>query len=203
MTTDDPSDAGWRTWANLVTAIRLALLPLFVWLLFATPHRTIASWLLAFIGATDWIDGYLARRFNQTSNLGKILDPTADRLLVMVGILSIALAGGVPWWFAGATLVREVLLSTLTLVLAAMGAARIDVLFWGKVSTFILMVVFPLFLVTSEPHHRALSGLQHVLRDLTWVGGLVGLVMAWVVFVGYIKPAADALERGRQGRRLG
>ena len=77
------TDAGWRTWPNAVTLVRLACIPLFWWVLFHTGHRALAAWLLVSIGATDWIDGYLARRLQQTSTIGKILDPTADRILVM------------------------------------------------------------------------------------------------------------------------
>ncbi len=198
---EDVGDAGWRTWANLVTLIRLALIPVFVWLLFSTHHRALAAWLLGVLGATDWIDGWLARRLHQTSTVGKIIDPTADRILVMVGLISVAVAGGVPWWFAGITLVREVLVSVLTVVLAALGAARIDVLWWGKVSTFALMTTFPLFLLTTNAHPGPLEAWQHVVRDATWVVGVAGLGLAWVVFFGYIRPATRALARGRAARR--
>lgn len=195
-------DAGWRTWPNLVTVVRLALIPVFWWLLFASDHRAMAAWLLAVLGATDWIDGWLARTLHQTSTVGKVLDPTADRILVMVGLIAVALAGGVPWWFAGITLVREVLVSVLTLVLAALGAARIDVLWWGKVSTFMLMATYPLFLLTTNPHHAALAGWQHVVRDVTWIYGLAGLTLAWIVFFGYMGPASRALSAGRAARRV-
>ncbi|NNN09748.1 MAG: CDP-alcohol phosphatidyltransferase family protein [Acidimicrobiaceae bacterium] len=195
-------DAGWRTWPNAVTLVRLALIPVFWWLLFSTNHRAVAAWLLAFLGATDWIDGWLARTLHQTSTVGKILDPTADRILVMVGLLGVAMAGGVPWWFAVITLVREVLVSVLTIVLAALGASRIDVLWWGKVSTFMLMSTYPLFLVTTNPHHAALAGWQHVVRDLTWVMGVGGLSLAWIVFFSYIGPASRALANGRAARRV-
>lgn len=195
-------DAGWRTWANLVTVIRLALIPVFLWLLFSTNHRGWSAWLLAFLGATDWIDGWLARALDQTSTVGKILDPVADRVLVMVGLIAVAAAGGVPWWFASLTLVREVLVSVMTGLLAALGAARIDVLWWGKVSTFMLMVTYPLFLLTTNPHRAALSGWQHDVRDVTWVYGVAGLTLAWVVFFSYIRPAARALATGRAGRHF-
>ncbi|MDH2903676.1 MAG: CDP-alcohol phosphatidyltransferase family protein [Actinomycetota bacterium] len=195
-------DAGWRTWPNVVTLVRLALIPVFWWLLFATDHRALAAWLLAVLGATDWVDGWLARSLHQTSTVGKILDPTADRILVIVGLIAVALAGGVPWWFAGITLVREVLVSVLTVVLAALGATRIDVLWWGKVSTFILMATYPLFLLTTNPHHAALATWQHVVRDATWVGGVAGLTLAWIVFFSYIGPASHALATGRAARRV-
>lgn len=196
------ADAGWRTWPNAVTLVRLACIPLFWWVLFHTGHRAVAAWLLVCVGATDWIDGYLARRLNQTSTVGKILDPTADRILVVTGLLSVAFAGGVPWWFAGITLFREVLVSALTLALAALGAARIDVLWWGKVSTFMLMGTFPLFLLTSNSDGGALLAWQHYLRIGTWVFGVSALALSWWVFFGYIAPAREALRRGRAARRL-
>jgi cardiolipin synthase len=195
-------DAGWLTWANLVTLVRLALLPVFVWLLFSTDHRAIAAWLLAFLGATDWIDGYLARRLHQVSTVGKIIDPVADRLLVIVGLFSVAAAAGVPWWFALTTLAREVIVSVITVALAALGAARIDVLWWGKVSTFALMTAYPWFLLTTNPHHAALAQWQHVARDMTWVIGITGLSLSWLVLAGYVRPALAALRAGRQGRGI-
>lgn len=198
---DEITDAGLWTWPNLVTLIRLALLPVFLWLLFSTNHRAIAAWLLAALGATDWIDGHLARSLHQVSNIGKVLDPVADRILVMVGLVAVASAAGVPWWFALATLARELTVSGLTLALAALGAARIDVIWWGKVSTFVLMGTFPLFLLTTNPHHTAPSTWQHVVRDGTWIAGSFGLVLAWTVLFGYVRPALAALRAGRQGRR--
>ena len=200
MSIDGVSNAGWRTWPNLITCVRLALLPVFVWLLFDTNHRAIAAWLLASLGATDWIDGFVARRFHQVSNIGKIIDPVADRILVISGLLSVAAAAGVPWWFALTTLSRELVVSVLSLLLAALGAARIDVLWWGKVSTFALMTSFPLFLLTTNPHHGALTGWQHSIRDVTWVIGLAGLTLSWIVLFGYVRPALRALRTGRQGQ---
>jgi cardiolipin synthase len=201
MSTDEVSDAGWWTWPNLVTLVRLALLPLFFWLLFDTNHRAIAAWLLATLGATDWIDGFLARRLHQVSNVGKIIDPVADRVLVICGLLAVAAAAGVPWWFALTTLAREVIVSVLTVVLAALGAARIDVLWWGKVSTFALMTTFPLFLLTTNPHHAALQPWQHDARDACWVIGVMGLALSWIVLAGYVRPALKALRTGRDARR--
>lgn len=195
-------DAGPWTWPNVVTVVRLLLLPVFLWLLFGTNHRAESAWLLGFLGATDWIDGYLARRLHQTSNIGKIIDPTADRILVMVGLIAVAAASGVPWWFALTTLVRELIVSLLTLLLAALGSARINVLWWGKVSTFALMTTFPLFLLTTNPHHGALFTWQTDLRAATWVIGIFGLTLSWVVLFGYIRPALNALRAGRAGRQM-
>ena len=71
---------------NLFTLLRLCCLPLFLYLLFGRDNRAGAAWLLGGLGATDWVDGWLARRFDQVSEFGKIFDPTADRLLFIVGI---------------------------------------------------------------------------------------------------------------------
>ncbi len=202
VSADEDGDAGWLTWPNLITAIRLALLPLFIWLLFDTNHRAIAAWLLATMGATDWIDGFVARRWHQVSNVGKVIDPVADRVLVISGLLCVAAAGGVPWWFALVTLARELIVSILTIVLASLGAARIDVLWWGKVSTFALMTTYPLFLLTTNPHHGALSAWQHPIRDVTWVIGIMGLTLSWIVLAGYVKPALRALRTGREARQI-
>ena len=202
MSADESSDAGWLTWPNLITVIRLALLPLFFWLLFDTNHRAVAAWLLATLGATDWIDGFVARRWHQVSNVGKILDPVADRILVISGLLAVAAAAGVPWWFALTTLARELIVSVLTLVLAALGAVRIDVLWWGKVSTFALMTTFPLFLLTTNPRHAAQQPWQYDARDACWVIGIMGLTLSWIVLAGYVKPALRALRSGRQARKI-
>jgi len=198
----DESDAGWRTWANLVTLVRLALIPVFFWLLFGTDHWAVAAWLLGALGATDWVDGYLARRFHQVSKIGKVIDPVADRVLVISGLLGVAAVGAVPWWFALVTLARELIVSVLTIVLAALGAARIDVLWWGKVSTFALMTTFPLFLLTSNPHGAPLATWQEVLRAGCWVVGLAGLTLSWIVLFGYVRPALAALRAGRRAREI-
>lgn len=196
------TERGWATWPNAVTAVRLALLPVYVYLVLATDHWAMAAWLLATLGATDWVDGFLARRWQQVSSVGKILDPVADRLLVMTGVLTIALVGAVPWWFAGLTLAREIVVSLVTLLLASLGAARIDVLWWGKVSTFALMMAYPLFLLTTNPHDVARSAWQVIIRDLTWAIGGFGLVLAWIVLAGYVRPALEALRSGRAARRV-
>ncbi|MEA3056116.1 MAG: hypothetical protein QOD30_1548, partial [Actinomycetota bacterium] len=83
--TDGPIDRVW-TIPNVISVIRLLLIPVFVYLLFGRDNRAAAASLLAFLGATDWVDGYIARHFDQTSTLGKILDPTADRLLLLVSV---------------------------------------------------------------------------------------------------------------------
>src|SRR5437763_1223687 len=124
------------TLPNVISVLRLACVPLFLWLLFDRHDRAAAAWLLGGLGATDWVDGYIARRFRQVSTVGKVLDPTADRVLLGVGVVAILIDGSVPAWIAWVTIVREVAVSAAALVLAAMGARRIDVQWAGKAGTF-------------------------------------------------------------------
>ena len=177
---------------NLITVIRLCLLPVFVWLLFGQDDRAAAAWLLAALGTTDFFDGYVARHFNQVSELGKVLDPVADRLLFFVGVGSILIDGSVPVWFAVAVLVREALVAGATLTLAAMGAARVDVTWFGKAGAFGLMIAFPFFLGS----HSDLSWAE-TSGDLAWVAGIPGLLLAWWSLVLYVPLARRALRDGR------
>jgi cardiolipin synthase len=177
---------------NLITVIRLLCLPIFLWLLLHDQNRAAAAWLLGALGATDFVDGYIARHFNQTSNLGKVLDPVADRLLLFTGIGAILYDGTVPPWFAIAVLVREVLVTVATLGLAALGAKRIDVTWWGKAGTFANMFAFPLFLGS----HSTVS-YSGVCGVLAWVAAVPGLVLSYYALLLYVPIARQALREGR------
>jgi cardiolipin synthase (CMP-forming) len=180
---------------NLITAIRLACLPVFLWLLFVEENRAAAGWLLAAVGVTDFLDGYIARHFHQESNLGKVLDPVADRLVFIVGGAAILIDGSVPTWFAVIVLVRELLVSGATLVLAAMGARRIDVTWYGKAGTFFLLIAFPLFLAAES----SLDWWQ----GWAWIAGIPGLVLSLYAAVLYVPMAKQALAEGRAERAAG
>ena len=194
-----PDDAGTDrllTLPNVISVVRLSCLPLFLWLLFAKEDRAAAAWLLAALGTTDWVDGYIARRWNQVSELGKILDPVADRLLFFVGVGGILVDGSVPTWFAVAVLVRESVVGVTTVVLALLGARRIDVTWFGKAGTFGLMVAFPLFLAgqsTLSWHETA--------QVLAWVAGIPGLILSYIAWAMYVPLALTALREGRADRR--
>jgi cardiolipin synthase len=181
---------------NVITLVRLACIPLFVWLLFGAHRQTAAAVLLAVLGATDWVDGHVARRFGQVSTFGKVLDPAADRLLVGTAVISITVYGAVPIWFGVATLAREVLVSAMVLLLAALGAARIDVLWVGKAGTFGLMFAYPAFLLGDGT-----AAWQEPIRVIAWVTGLIGLALAWWAAASYVGPARRALRKGRAARR--
>lgn len=177
---------------NLVTVIRLACLPLFVWLLLGVGNRWGAGLLLGVLGATDWVDGWIARRWNQVSTAGKILDPVADRLLFLVTIVAIVIDDAAPLWFCVAVLARELVISLATLLLAAFGARRIDVTWYGKAGTFALMFAFPAFLWSGSSWR--LDGLFGV---LAWGFAIPGLVLSYWAAVLYVPLAARALREGR------
>ena len=183
---------------NLITLVRLSCLPVFVWLLLGADDRAAAAFLLAALGATDWVDGYVARRWNQVSTVGKVLDPLADRLLFVVAIVTIIIDGAAPLWFCLAVLVREVLVAGATLVLYALGARRIDVTWYGKAGTFGLMFAFPLFLAGSSDLSWADAA-----QTVAWLCGIPGLVLSYVAAVMYVPLGAAALREGRAGRRRG
>jgi cardiolipin synthase (CMP-forming) len=195
MDDPSPSEARVLTLPNVVTLVRLACLPVFLWLLFGAEDRAAAAWLLAALGATDWVDGYLARHMHQVSELGKVLDPVADRLLFVVGAGGILIDGSVPTWFAVIVLVRETLVGGATLLLAALGARRIDVTWFGKAGTFGLMMAFPLFLAS----HSDLSWADTA-GVLAWLTGIPGLVLSLYAAVLYVPLARRALAEGRAER---
>src|SRR5215510_15421508 len=180
------------TLPNVITLVRLACLPVFLWLLFAEENRAAAGWLLAGLGITDWVDGYLARHLGQVSELGKILDPVADRLLFFVGAGGILIDGSVPAWFAVTVLVRETLVGGATIVLAMLGARRIDVTWFGKAGTFGLMIAFPLFLASNSDLSWADTA-----GVLAWVAGIPGLALSLYSAVLYVPIARRALREGR------
>ena len=181
---------------NLITLVRLACIPLFLWMLFGKNWQTASAVLLGGLGATDWVDGFVARRYGQVSTFGKVLDPTADRLLVATAVISVMVYGAVPLWFGIATIAREVLVSVMVLLLASLGAARIDVLWVGKAGTFGLMFAYPTFLLAYGD-----ATWQEPFKVIAWVTGIVGLALAWYAAGSYIGPARDALRKGRAARR--
>jgi cardiolipin synthase (CMP-forming) len=181
---------------NVITLLRLLCIPVYLWLLFGAHRQIAAAVLLAVLGATDWVDGFVARRYGQVSTFGKVLDPTADRILVGTAVISILVYGAVPIWFGVATIAREVLVSAMVLLLASLGAARIDVLWVGKAGTFGLMFAYPTFLLGYGT-----ADWQEPIRVIAWVTGVTGLALAWWAAASYIGPARRALREGRAARR--
>ena len=187
--------AGILTVPNLISIARLGCIPWFVWLLFGAEDRMWAALLLGGLGATDWVDGWAARRLGQVSELGKILDPTADRLLLLVAVPCLLVDGTIPGWFALTVLVREVLVGAATLALVALGARRIDVSWWGKTGTFALLWAVPCFLAGESR-----VPVDEAFTVMAWVFGLPGLAIAWWAAFAYLPVARRALAEGRADR---
>ena len=194
-TTEEPGLDRIVTVPNAITLVRLACIPLFLWVLFGAGRQTAAAVLLAVLGATDWVDGFVARRFHQVSTFGKVLDPVADRVLVVTAVVAITIHGAVPVWFGAATLAREVIVSGAVLLLASLGAQRIDVLWLGKAGTFALMFSYPAFLLGDGT-----AAWQDPIRVIAWVTGLIGLTLAWIAAGSYVPVARRALADGRRSR---
>jgi cardiolipin synthase len=192
---EEPGEDRILTAANVVSSLRFAGIGVFLWLLFGAGRQTVAAVLLGVLGATDWVDGQLARRLHQVSRLGKVLDPAVDRVLVGTAVIAVIVQGAVPLWFGVLTVAREALVSATVLVLAALGARRIDVLWIGKAGTFGLMVAYPGFLVS-----HGTAGWQQPFHVIAWVAGGAGLALAWAAAVAYLVPARRALAEGRAAR---
>ena len=180
---------------NVISVIRLLCLPVFLYLLFGRHSRAGAAGLLAGLGATDFVDGYIARHFHQISNLGKILDPVADRLLFFVGVGGILADGAVPVWLAVMVLVREFVVGGVTVILALMGARRADVTWFGKAGTFGLMFAFPLFLAS----HSTL-GWHHTAGTFAWLCAIPGLIFSYIAWGLYVPIGFRILREGRADR---
>jgi len=184
------------TLPNLFTFLRLLCLPLFLWLLFPQQNPAAASWLLVLLGSTDWVDGWLARRFDQTSEFGKVFDPTVDRLLFIVSVTAIIIDGRIPLWFAIAVLAREILVGGMMLVATLVfGMERFDVTWLGKTATFLLMGAIPSFLNASAGVWE--SDFFHV---VAYVIGIPGLVLSWYTGIAYIPQVRDGIRAGRANR---
>lgn len=179
---------------NVISVARLCLIPVFVWLLFGRDNEAAAAALLAALGATDWVDGYLARRWEQVSTLGKVLDPLADRLLLGVGVVSIIIVDAVPVWVGVLTIAREATVGVAVLALAALGATRIDVTWAGKAGTFGQMFAYPLFLAGASTLSWA-----DVAEVLAWLCVVPGLAFSYYSAVRYIPLGRAALAEGRVG----
>ena len=180
---------------NLITLLRLFCLPIFLWLLFSVKDRGAAAWLLGGLGATDWVDGWVARRFNQKSDFGAIFDPTVDRGLFIVAVIAILIDQSMPIWFGVAILVREVFVASAMSIATAFGMKRFAVNKWGKRYTFLLMFAVPLILLGQADGAGS--------RWVTWLGwffGLPALVISYTTAINYLPVIRANLRSGRASR---
>ncbi|MGH9168210.1 MAG: CDP-alcohol phosphatidyltransferase family protein [Acidimicrobiia bacterium] len=181
---DSPSPSGGGlgrglTVPNLISVARLAAVPIFIWLLVVRRDALGAALLLAALGASDWLDGVLARRLGQVTELGKFLDPLADRAAIAAALLGGWAAGVVPPALAAALGLREGLVALATVWLAIRRLPKLEVRYLGKVATTFLYVAFPAFYLAaagvSPPAFEAIG----------WAAGVAGGVLYYLVLVQY------------------
>ena len=187
-----------RVWTvpNLISVIRLACVPVFWWLLFYADRPWPAAILLGILGASDWVDGWIARKWDQGSELGKILDPTADRVLLLAGVLALLIDGSVPVWYGVLILAREIVIAVVSVSLALAGARRIDVLWAGKAGTLATMFSLPAFLGASIT-----TGWFHDLCVLVaWCFAIPALGLSYYAAARYVPEGRRALREGRAAR---
>lgn len=183
----DTTDRVW-TVPNLISMARLLLVPL-VAVLILQGEDVAAVVVLAIAGISDYVDGWVARRFNQMSKLGKILDPSADRLFIAVTLIGMGVRGLIPWWLVGAIGAREVLVGLTMPELARRGFAGYPVHLAGKAGTMALMYAFPLLL---------LANLENIVGEVAyvvgWAAALWGVYLYWTAGMMYLNQFREVLQ---------
>jgi cardiolipin synthase (CMP-forming) len=168
------------TLPNLVSGLRLLGVPLFLWLVLGPEADVLALLVLMASGITDWLDGFLARRLDQASKLGEILDPVADRLYILAVVIGLAVRDIIPWWVALILPARDLFLWCLVPFLRTRGYSALPVHFLGKAATFNLLYAFPLLLLGDG------DGVVASLADVFgWAFAIWGIGLYWWAGVLY------------------
>lgn len=162
------------TLPNIISIVRLAGVPLFLWLVLGPEADGWALAVLMASGITDWLDGFLARKLNQTSKLGQVLDPVADRLYILAVVIGLAWRDIIPWWLAVLLPARDLLLWVLVPFLRTRGYHALPVHFLGKAATFNLLYAFPLLLLGDGE-----SVVASLARVFGWAFAIWGTGLYW------------------------
>ena len=176
---------------NVLTVVRFLGVPLFIWLVLSEHKYGYGALVLAVMASTDWVDGYIARRFNQMSNLGRVMDPIADRLSLIAVAVTLVIAGVVEWWYLAALLVPDAVLLALS-VFYFHGHPDLPVSRIGKIRTGLLLVGTPLLVLSKLPVPAA-----HVYATVAWIFLGLGLVGHWIAAYNYV---GAIIAKGRQLR---
>jgi cardiolipin synthase len=175
---------------NVLSVIRLVLVPVFLWLLLLKHADAWATGILMFTGASDWADGKIARLMNQSSRLGELLDPAVDRIYMITVPIAFALRHFVPWWFVIVLIARDAILAATLPALRSRGLTSLPVTYIGKGATFGLMSGFPLILLGQ------FDGLwSRVVLAIGWGFAIWGFVLYLWSFVLYMAQFALVLKR--------
>jgi cardiolipin synthase len=174
---------------NGLSALRLCGVPVVLWLILGPQADVLAVVVLAVAGATDWLDGYIARRWHQRSRLGQVLDPLADRLYILATVLGLALRGLIPWWLVIVLIARDATMALIIPMVRSRGYSSLPVHFLGKAATFCLLYAFPLILLGAAPESWAI-----VARVLGWAFALWGTGLYWYAALLYLHQAYELVR---------
>ena len=181
-----------RTVPNLLSLLRLVLVPVFlVQLLIGELFWAIIS--LAIAGITDFLDGYIARRLNQVTRLGQLLDPLADRLYILSILLGLTFINVIPLWLALVIIARDLILFVSYPILATHGYGPLPVHYLGKVGTFTLLYAFPLLLIGKIWEAGAF-----LIQPLAWAFALWGAGLYWLSGIIYLRQVRDVVKNSEQ-----
>jgi cardiolipin synthase len=175
---------------NALSFARLLGVPVFLWLVLVPEADGWAFVVLAVAGASDWVDGFLARALNQRSNLGILLDPLADRLYIAATLVGLALRGIIPWWLVLLLAARELMLLSLLPMLRRSGRLALPVTYVGKAATFCLLWGFPLLLLGGSP-----SWAGTFATACGWAFALWGTALYWWAGIRYVQQARGIRSR--------
>ncbi len=189
----DPAARVW-TVPNGLSMARLAGVPVFLWLVLGPRADGWAVGLLIAAAATDWLDGKIARAWNQESRLGQVLDPAADRLYIAATITALAVRGLIPWWLLGLLAGRELVLGVALLVLRSRGYEPLQVSFVGKAATLCLLYAFPLLFLGDHAGWPA-----EVARVFGWAFAIWGTALYWWAAGLYLAQARQLVTAGPAG----
>ena len=190
---DDSTRSRVWTLPNLLSMLRLLGVPLFLWLVLVPEADWWALAVLMLSGVTDFLDGYLARRLDQTSALGQVLDPVADRLYILAVVVGLALRDIIPWWAALSLPLRDLLLWGLVPLLRTRGYSALPVHFLGKAATFNLLYAVPLLLLGDGD--GTVATLANVFG---WAFALWGIGLYWwagILYAWQVRTLLKTTER--------
>jgi cardiolipin synthase len=179
---------------NILSFLRLALVPVF--LLFLIDGQDIAALIvLAVSGFTDFLDGFIARRFDQVTRLGQLLDPAADRLYILAAVLGLVMRELIPLWFVVVILARDVLLLVVAVVLAGAGHGALPVNMVGKAATACLFIGLPVLMLSA-----AVPSISSATQPLGTVVSVAGAILYWGAGLVYLRDTVRIRKQSRSGR---
>ncbi|WP_019877128.1 CDP-alcohol phosphatidyltransferase family protein [Sporichthya polymorpha] len=185
------------TLPNLLSFLRLAGVPLFLWLILGPERDGLALLVLMFSGFTDWADGWLARRLNQTSRLGQLLDPAADRLYILATLVGLTVRDIVPLWLTLALVGRDLVLLGCVPTLRRLGyGPALPVHYLGKAATFNLLYAFPFLLLGDGTGE--MTTVQTLANVLGWAFAIWGSGLYWWAGVLYLVQVRSLVEADRR-----